>query len=238
MPRVLGIIPARGGSKGVPRKNLRLLGGIPLIAHTIRAAHGSALLTRVIVSTDDDEIARTASDRGAEVPFRRPLVLAGDDTSQALVAVHAVEWCEEEEGEAFDIVVLLQPTSPFRRPEDIDATISLLRERPSASTAISVVPAGTSHPNYMYEATSTPRLVRSLAPHVLGFQRQSFDEVFVRNGAVYAVRRSHLIVEQSLMAPETLAHVMSPRDSLNIDTEFDLLMAESLLGLAQRDPGT
>lgn len=229
MARVLGIIPARGGSKGISRKNVRPLRGIPLIAHTVRSALDAASLTLVIVSTDDDEIAQIASDQGAQVPFQRPPELSGDDATQAAVALHALAHCEEEHGVPYDIVVVLQPTSPLRRAEDIDATVGLLERDASASTAITVTPAGTSHPNYMYKSTATPGLLRSLAPQALGTQRQSFDEVFVRNGAVYAVRRTHLVNERSLMAAETLAHVMPQSLSVNIDTEFDLVLAGRVL---------
>lgn len=231
MKRVLGVIPARGGSKGIPRKNVRLLGAIPLIVHTIKAAHASERLTRVLVSTDDDEIAEIALGAGAQTPFRRPSHLSGDVAEQAGVATHALSYCEEEEGVFFDTVVLLQPTTPLRSADDIDATVALLDDNPSLPAAITVTPVGPAHPNYMYRKTSEPHVLHALAPAALGLQRQSFEEVFVRNGAVYAVRRDHLLHEGSLMNVETLAHVMPRERSVNIDTEFDFLLAEHLLRL-------
>src|SRR5581483_400682 len=136
--RVLGLIPARGGSKGVPRKNIRLLGGKPLLAYTAEAALAAQRLTRVVLSTDDEEIAAVGQSFGVEVPFLRPVELAQDNTPTLPVVQHALRWFEEHDTR-FDAICLLQPTSPLRRAADIDASIELL-ERSDADTVISVLP--------------------------------------------------------------------------------------------------
>ncbi|MCI0533120.1 acylneuraminate cytidylyltransferase family protein, partial [bacterium] len=128
MIKTLGIITARGGSKGIPRKNIKELMGKPLIAYTILAAKGSALLSRAIVSTDDAEIAEIARMHGADVPFMRPAELAEDASTSIAVVQHAVSWIRENENEIYDYVMILQPTSPLRTAEDIDACIKIADE--------------------------------------------------------------------------------------------------------------
>ena len=136
--RVLGLIPARGGSKGVPGKNIKLLGGHPLLDYTARAALASRCLARVILSTDDEAIAAVGRSAGIEVPFLRPGELATDQAPTLPVIQHAVRYLEGQ-GDSFDAICLLQPTNPFRRPEDIDACIDLLEAR-KADAVVSVLP--------------------------------------------------------------------------------------------------
>jgi len=126
--KVLGVITARGGSKGVPRKNIRLLGDKPLIAWSIEAAKGSNLLTDFIISTDDEEIERVAKEWGAPVPFRRPADLATDEAKSIPVIQHALQWMKEHEGKEYDAVMILQPTSPFRTAKDIDACMQKMED--------------------------------------------------------------------------------------------------------------
>ena len=135
---VLGLVPARGGSKGIPRKNLIPVGGLPLIAHTILAARKSRSLDRVIVSTDDDEIAEVAERFGAEVPFRRPPEFAEDLTPDLPVFLHALEWLDRHEGYKPDLIAHLRPTSPLRTAQHIDEAVSILRGRPDADSVRSV----------------------------------------------------------------------------------------------------
>ena len=136
--RVLGLIPARGGSKGVPRKNIKLLCGKPLLEYTAQAALASRLLSRVILSTEDEEIAEAGRRCGLEVPFLRPQELAADDTPMLPVIEHAVRWVEER-GERFDAICLLQPTNPLRRAEEIDGCIELLIGT-GADSVVTVLP--------------------------------------------------------------------------------------------------
>src|SRR3954464_5723644 len=145
--RVLGIVPARGGSKGVQRKNIRLLGGRPLLAYTAEVALMSCRLSRVILSTENEEIAEVGRRCGLEVPFMRPTALAADDTPTLPVVQDALRKLEAE-GDTFDAVLILQPTTPLRRPEDIDGAIELL-ERTGAGSVISFVDVGEKHPARM-----------------------------------------------------------------------------------------
>ena len=137
-PKVLGLIPARGGSKSIPRKNLAPLGGKPLIAWTCEAALGARCLDRVVVSTDDEEIAAVAEAHGVAAPFRRPAALSGDQATSAEAAIHAVEWLDRHQGWRANLLVLLQPTSPLRTAAQIDAALGLMRER-QAETVVSVI---------------------------------------------------------------------------------------------------
>ena len=147
--RVVGLVPARGGSKGIPRKNARLLAGRPLLAYTADAAAQARGLSRVILSTEDPEIAELGRSCGLEVPFVRPAELARDDTPMLPVVEHALRWLEEH-GERFDAVCLLQPTHPLRRPEDIDACVALLAEKAAeAVVTVSTVPAEY-NPHWVY----------------------------------------------------------------------------------------
>jgi len=230
MMRTLAVIPARGGSKGVPRKNLRNLGGEPLIAHTIRAALGSTTLTRTIVSTDDEEIAEVSRSFGADVPFIRSEELSSDTAASVSVAINALQFCEDSENETYDIVVLLQPTTPFRSSGDIDKAVCLLVENPAAESAITVAPMGACNPHYFYRKKSQGELWEPVSGSAsLERRRQDLEELFIRTGAVYAVRRSYLLHEKRLMSDESLALVMKENESINIDTEFDLFLANAIL---------
>jgi len=217
----LGIIPARGGSKGVLRKNIRLVGGRPLIAYTIAAAQGSELLSHFVVSTDDLEIARTATELGAPV-LMRPSELAADDTPMVPVVRHALA----EVGLAFDAVAVLQPTTPLRQAGDIDGALRLLGES-GADSVISVYQVEDHHPARMYRLEQGRLVPYDIEPPAR--LRQGLPVVYHRNGAVYACRRGLIEDGQTLIGLDTRPYIM-PRDrSLNIDDEFDLAIAECLL---------
>ena len=224
---VLGVIPARGGSKGIPRKNLATLGGRPLIAHTCDAVQESRRLTRVVVSTDDEEVAATARRLGVDVPFLRPAALAADDTPMLDVLIDLVTTLEHQ-GYRPDVVVLLQPTSPFRRAEHIDAAIELLVES-QADSVVSVV-AGP----HQFTPLSLMRLDGDRLLPADGtsgpLRRQDKPTLFARNGpAVLAVRTAVLLEQHALYGGDTRALVMSREDSIDIDDAFDLEIAELLL---------
>jgi CMP-N,N'-diacetyllegionaminic acid synthase len=210
---VLGLIPARGGSKGIPRKNLAIVAGRPLLAWTVDAARAATELTSVVVSTDDDEIARAA---GTEV-LRRPAELAADETPMLKVVCHAVDELEP------DVVVLLQPTSPLRRPEHVDASVRLLLES-GADAVVSVVEVPHRYrPDALVDVVDG-RVVPRGAVRI----RQEKEIVYARNGpAVLAIRSSSL--GDDLYGGDCRPYVMDERDSLDVDTPFDLELAELIL---------
>ncbi len=210
---VLGLIPARGGSKGIPRKNLAVLGGRPLIAWTVDAARAASELTRIVVSTDDDEIAAAA---GVEV-LRRPAELAGDETPMLAVVRHAVA----ELGP--DVVVLLQPTSPLRRAEHIDASVRLLLES-GADAVVSVVAV----PHRFAPDSLMDVVDGRVVPRGRAGTRQEKELVYARNGPAVLVRRADLIGDD-LYGGDVRPYVMDARDSLDVDDLADLELAEKLL---------
>ena len=210
---ILGLIPARGGSKGIPRKNLVPVGGKPLLAWTVDAAQAASELTRVVVSTDDDEIAAAA---GVEV-LRRPAELAADDTPMLDVVRHAVAELSP------DFVVLLQPTSPLRRAEHVDAVVRLLRES-GADAVVSVVAVPHRYsPEALMDVIDGRVVARGSARN-----RQEKGLVYARNGpAVLAVRSDRL--GDDLYGGDCRPYLMDERDSLDVDDAFDLELADLLL---------
>lgn len=229
--RVLAVIPARGGSKGIAHKNLVPLCGRPLLAYTADAAAGAARLTRTIVSTDDDSIAAAAAALGLDVPFLRPPHLAGDDTPMLPVLQHALAELSKTGFDA-DAIVLLQPTSPLRTAAHIDAAVALF-EQTGADSVVSVVEVP-----HQFNPVSVLRLdderLRPFldAPTVAG--RQHKPRVLARNGpAVLVVRRS-VVNAGSLYGNDSRPLLMRAEDSLDIDTPWDLTVAELLLSARVR----
>ena len=224
-PRVLALIPARGGSRGVTNKNVRVVGGRPLIAWTIRAARDAAGIDRVLVSTDDEAIASASRDAHAEVPFMRPAALATDDSAVVDTVVHALHALRLVDGYQPDLVMLLQPTSPLRTSADIDAAIDM--QRRTRATAVVSVTAVTQHPGWMRRLDADGRLIDAAAPAP---QRQGLEPLVILNGAIYLVDTAHLLAARSFYAESTMAYVMPAERSLDIDTEWDVRMADALLG--------
>lgn len=222
--RILGIIPARGGSKGVPRKNIRPLAGKPLIAWTIEAALASKSLNRVIVSSEDREILEIAQKWGAEVPFTRPMELAQDTTPGIAPVIHALETLPEN----YDFVVLLQPTSPLRESQDIEAAVQLCLES-SAPACVGVVESAQS-PYWMFTRADNCRLTPLMAREKLPARRQDLPVTYSVNGAVYVASVPWFLREKTFFSPETVGYVMSQERSLDIDNELDLAVAEMVLG--------
>lgn len=231
--RVLGVITARGGSKGLPGKNLRPLAGKPLIAHTIDIARESGAFDRVILSTDDEGIAVAARSRGCDVPFMRPAELARDETPHLPVLQHAVQWLSDHEGYQPDAIMILQPTSPLRRAIDIRESIALL-DRSGADSVVSVseVPA---HYNPMRTLRVDEHGGASL--FVTGEpvrrrinRRQDMPAAWTMNGAVYLFRTSVLTAaEPSLYGDRTAAYVMPGEYGISIDSLDDWAEAERAL---------
>lgn len=210
---IVGLIPARGGSKGIPRKNLAEVGGKPLLAWTVDAALAASELTRVVVSTDDDEIAATA---GVEV-LRRPAELSADDTPMLDVVRHAVAELSP------DVVVLLQPTSPLRRAEHVDAAVRLLLES-GADAVVSVVPVPHRFsPDALMDVVDGRVVARGGTR-----TRQAKELVYARNGPAVLVVRSDRLGDD-LYGGDCRPYLMDERDSLDVDDAFDLELADLLL---------
>jgi CMP-N,N'-diacetyllegionaminic acid synthase len=226
--RVLAVVPARGGSKGVPRKNIRHLCGRPLLQYTADAALAARSLTRVILSTEDEEIADVGRGCGLEVPFLRPRDLARDETPMLAVVQHAARWVEAE-GDFFDAVCLLQPTSPLRRAEDIDACLELL-ERSGADAVVTVIQIPTEfNPHWAYFRGDDDHLYLSTGETVPIPRRQELPPAFCREGSVYATRRDVLLDRSSLYGDRLVGHLLDQRSSVNIDSQDDWERAEQLL---------
>jgi N-acylneuraminate cytidylyltransferase len=236
--RVLGIITARGGSKGIPGKNLKLLGGKPLIDYTIDAANDTPL-DRLILSTDDPRIAKVARDLGCEVPFMRPAELARDETIHLDVIVHAVKWLRDHAGYLADVVLTLQPTSPLRSSADIAAALRML-ELSGADSVVSVneVPPH-NHPMRMLKvgADGMATLFATGQPvRTRVNRRQDLPPVFVMNGAVYACRTEAVLADEpSLYGDRVVAYPMPRERSISIDTLEDWDEAERQLANQPKD---
>ncbi len=229
MANILAVIPARGGSKGVPRKNLRTVGGTTLIAHAIYSAKLSNNISRCIISTDDNEIAAAALEAGGDVPFIRPAELATDTASSVDVLIHALNFCEQNDKIKYDIIALLQPTTPFRSVDDIDATIQLLKNHPERESAVTVAPAEMCNPHYLYQYQSDNAGVTPLLKNnSMSKRRQDQKKYYIRTGAVYAVTRAHLTKQYEVMGSDSLAHIVDAERSINIDSELELFIADQM----------
>jgi CMP-N-acetylneuraminic acid synthetase len=228
--RILAVIPARGGSKGVPRKNVTMLAGKPLLAYTIGAAlEVRHLFTHVIVSTEDDEIASVALEYGAEVPFSRPIELAGDEASSRAVVRHAAAFIEELDGERLDWIMTLQPTAPLRAPEDIEGAIAVALEDLACDSVVSVVEVIDSHPIFIKKIVNN-RLEPFCVDEREGTRRQEIGPpAFKRNGAIYLTRRNVLIETDSIWGSAIRPYVMPVERSVNIDAPIDLELARLML---------
>jgi CMP-N-acetylneuraminic acid synthetase len=226
--RVLGLIPARGGSKGVPRKNIRMVCGKPLLAYTAESALASTRLTRVVLTTEDAEIAEVGRRCGLEVPFMRPVELAADTTPMIPVVQHAIRALADR-GEQFDSVCLLQPTNPLRHSNDIDGAVGVL-ERTGADAVISFVAAGEKHPARMKYLDAEGRVIDPpFAEQFEGQRRQDLPLLYLREGSIYLTRTEVLTVQGSFKGHDCRAWLIPEERACNIDTPFDLFMAEQLL---------
>jgi CMP-N,N'-diacetyllegionaminic acid synthase len=226
--RVLGLIPARGGSRGVPNKNVRLLCGKPLLQYTAEAALGARRLTRVILSTESDEIADVGRRCNLEVLFQRPAELSRDESPMLPVVQHAIDFMETL-GERLDAVCLLQPTNPLRRAEDIDACIELLQES-DADAVVTVLAVPSEHnPHWVYFADESGALRLSTGESEPIPRRQDLPSAYHREGSVYVTRRRVLIEGGHLYGKRLVGYKMDPHRSVNIDSPDDWARAEQLL---------
>ncbi|MBI1975624.1 MAG: acylneuraminate cytidylyltransferase family protein [Candidatus Vogelbacteria bacterium] len=235
---VLALIQARGGSKGVPGKNIRMLGGKPLIAWTVEAARKAPSVNRVIISTDSAEIADAARIYGAEVPFIRPAEFATDDAKSIGLLRHALLWLEEHEGYRPDALVQLKPTNPLRTSAHIEDAIRLFKESSETDAVITVRPVR-EHPYKTWKRTEDGRIepfIQEDYHHIkeaVKSPRQKLPEAFIQNSCVHVIRPSTILEQNSSIGTNVRVVVMSEEDSLNIDTPNDFALAELLF--AQRN---
>ncbi|MBT3392157.1 MAG: acylneuraminate cytidylyltransferase family protein [Chloroflexi bacterium] len=222
---ILGIIPARGGSKAIPHKNITPLAGKPLLAYTCEAALSSQRLSRVILNTDNPEIAEVGRACGIDVPFMRPAYLAADDTPMLPVLQHTLDWMAAEQDFPVDVLVLLQPTSPLRSAEHIDAAVELLLTK-GADTVVSVVAV----PHH-FNPVSVMQLddegcLQPFLPGEMILRRQDKPRVYARNGPAVLVIRRATLEQDHLYGAKTLPYEMDPTSSIDIDSPEDLDLAE------------
>lgn len=220
---VLAIIPARGGSKGIPQKNIRKVGGKPLIAWTIEESRKSKYIDRIILSSEDEEIIKVAESLNCEVPFVRPPELAADDTLGIEPILHAIKALPEK----YHYVVMLQPTSPLRLAEDIDGCIEMCAGR-NATACVSVTEPEKS-PYWMYTLDAADHLVPVTDMGYTTSRRQDLPITYALNGAVYVADAEWVSEHRTFLAPETIAFVMPAERSWDVDTELDLKLCELLL---------
>ena len=229
-PEVLAVIPARGGSKGIPRKNVKLLGGWPLIAYSIAAGLQARSVTRTIVTTDDDESATVAHQFGAEVPFIRPAALAGDDVTDFPVFEHALSWLEENEGYRPEIVVQLRPTSPFRPPGLVDEAVEALRTRPDSHSCRTVTPSG-ENPFKMWtlDGHHLKPLLDLGFPEPYNMPRQKLPATYWQTGHVDAFWSRTILTMRTLTGSVVLPVLVGRPFSVDLDTPEDWDYAEWIL---------
>ena len=238
---MLGVITARGGSEGLPGKNVKLLRGRPLIAYTIDAARQSGVFDRLILSTDDPEIAETARRLGCDVPFVRPADLARDDTPHLPVLQHAVRWLEEHDAYRPEFVMILQPTSPLRQPEHIGESLQLIRSS-GADSVVSVTAVPTHvHPlrtlRIDHSGAATLFVTGEPVRNRIN-RRQEMPDAWAMNGAVYLFRRSLLFdAAPSLYGDRCVAYIMPASFSVTIDDPDDWAQAEHAIERLSATPG-
>jgi CMP-N,N'-diacetyllegionaminic acid synthase len=227
MLKTICLIPARGGSKGIPRKNIISLAGKPMIAWTIEAALQSDCLDRILVSTDDAKIARIAEEWGAQVPFMRPAELSLDTSSTIDVALHAISWLEQAEGRMPDYLLLLQPTSPLRTREDIDSARRMASER-DAEAVVSICEA-IHHPYLTKRLGEDCTLSEFMPDGRICTRRQDFPPAYALNGAIYLSSISSLLRDKTFLPERTYGCIMPADRSIDIDTPWDLHLADLIL---------
>ena len=235
MGNIVGIIPARGGSVGVPLKNIKPLNGKPLIQYTIEAAIESRSLDRIIVSTDHDETASISKSLGAEVPFKRPQDIS-EDVDTELVLKHAINYLEDEENYKIDAIVLLQPTSPFRKSSTIKECVELYKNTDGADSVVSVNNVEGYRPEWMLTIDDNHKVTPYNTPFTHEGQpviklaaRQSFPVLHRQNGSVWVSSRDLIINHNLVIGPNAFAVITEEIESVEIDTMVEFIIAESLM---------
>jgi CMP-N,N'-diacetyllegionaminic acid synthase len=229
--RILGIIPARGGSKSIPRKNIKPLAGKPLLYYMLSAALKSNHLTHVVVSSEDAEILKIAREIGGDkVLLERPAALAQDDTPDVPMLQHAVEEMEERTGEAFDYIVQLHATSPFFTERNIDEALEMLLKHDEADSVVSVYRVPNMHPRKLKRIEHGK--LRPYAPEYTEdtfLRRQDMEPVYKRNAGLYAAKRHVLMQDGRVWGDTVLAYEMSEEQSIDLDTPFDFYVADLIM---------
>jgi CMP-N,N'-diacetyllegionaminic acid synthase len=238
MGNIVALITARGGSKGIPKKNICNIGGKPLIQWTIEASQNTPELSYSFLSTDDLEIAEVGKKYGVDVPFIRPPELAADDTAHVDVIRHACTWLlENKQDEEFDYLVLLQPTSPFRTHEDISAAIRIARD--TGGLAVISICETHHHPFLMKKIGSNGMLEsfagRSVAVGSQQIRRQEMPKAYFVNGAIYVIRIAEFLKTGSMMPKETYPYIMPASRSLQIDEPYDAYLADLIFKGMHKD---
>lgn len=223
---MLAIIPARSGSKGVPKKNIKELAGAPLISYTIKAAKKSEFITRVIVSTDSEEIADVARKYGAEVPFLRPAELATDDAKAIDVYLYTIERLNLENDEQINEFLVLLPTSPLRNYMDIDQAIKIFKKK-NADSVISVTE--TEYPPQWIKRISEKGVLEDYFQGMNNLNRQEYEKTYIPNGAIYIFKYNVLKKEYNYYTDKTYPYIMPNIRSIDIDTPLDFMIAEYLI---------
>jgi CMP-N-acetylneuraminic acid synthetase len=228
LPKVLAIIPARGGSKGVPGKNRRLLDGLPLVAYAILTAQKSNRIASILLNTDDEAIADIGKQYGVPVKMRSAQ-LAQDDSPIHPTIVESIQFAEEQNSISYDQVMLIQPTSPLRRAADADAIATLLHDNESIDGVVSMTRVEDAHPGRMYTFDDKTRLLQPIWPDSEYGNRQQLTPVYLRNGCFYLARKEALLREGTIIVKRKAAYLMDAEWELNIDTERDFILAEHLV---------
>lgn len=223
--RVLGLITARGGSKGIPGKNIKNLGGKPLLAYVAQDAKASRLLDRLVISTDDEQIAKVAADCGVEVPFMRPAQLAEDHSTSVDVIAHCLEELHLQ-GDAFDAVCLLQPTSPFKPEGFIDQCITKFIKL-QADCLISVLEVPHQYnPHWVFEENANGILRIATGENVLIPRRQELPKAYYRDGSIYVFKKDNILKQRAIVHGRTAYEISDSRYYCNLDTMEDWKLAE------------
>lgn len=229
-PKIIAIIPARGGSKGLPRKNIRLLGGKPLISYAIETAKKSKVIQRVLVTTDDKEIAEVAKKYGAEVPFLRPVELAEDGTPPDPVLKHALEFLREDENYKPDIVVWLEPPCPFRDPAQVDEAVRIFLADKKADSLRSVCePFQNPFKSWTLEGKYLKPLITEKGKVLHTGPRQKTRKVYWQNGAIFLLRYNTIMKKGNFFGDRILPFIVENDQFIDIDEEKDLRLAEDYL---------
>lgn len=225
---ILGVITARGASKGVPRKNIKILGGKPLIVYTIDVARKSKYITDLIVSTDDDEIATICREVGAVVPFMQPAELAEDTSGHLEVMQYAIGFMEKQKGITYDYAVIFQPTSPFRTVDDIDKTIEKIIKH-NAGSAFSMCEIEPGNHPMKAKKMENDNVLPYCMDEKIGTHRQDFPLVYKRSGAVYVTKRDLVMKEGILFGDFAVGHIVPIERSVDIDSPLDWVKAEYMI---------
>ena len=227
--KILAITLARGGSKSIPKKNVKLLNGKPLIAYTIEEALKSKYINRYLVSTDDDEIKNISINFGAEVPFKRPIDVSTDIASSVSALQHAVNWVESEEGIIYDYVIELMCTNPLKIVDDIDSCIEKLIQT-NADSVIAVNKLEDHHPRRI-KKIENDFIVDFCLEEIPESRRQDLlPEAYIRSGSIYALKRDHLMIDNRRYGSKnSRPYILPDSRSINLDTPIDFLVAEHML---------